>query len=154
MTDYAAAPVQPIVQGLLSVRFVDSAGILSFFGVGIVLTGVNAPLYVGAGHYVLTLDPGLPGDVAIDPPFGRTLLTVRGPVGGAAGTPTIVESKSINYIVNAVPGVGANKIEIFLTDSADDGADPETGLEIVLWRADAGVELVNANLIGPLFQNN
>lgn len=154
MTDYAAAPVQPIVQGLLTVRFVDSAGILSFFGIGIVLTGPNAPLYVGAGHYVLTLDRGLPGDVAIDPPFGRTLLTVRGPSGGAAGTPTAIEGKSINYIPNPVPGVGADKIEIFLVDGTDTGADPEAGLEIILWRGDAGVELVNAVLIGPLFQNN
>ncbi len=152
MTDYAAAPVQPIVQGLLRVFTIDSTPMLAFFGIGILLTGPNAPLYMGTGHYILTLDPGLPGDVAIDPPFGRTLLTVRGPTGGAAGTPTAIEGKSINYIPSPVAGVGANKIEIFLVNSAGTGTDPEVALEIVLWRGDAGVELTNLNIIGPLFQ--
>jgi len=148
MTDYAAAPAQPIVQGLLTARNLDASGVVTFFGIGIVQTGPNAPIYVGAGHYILTLDPGLPGDVAIDPPFGRFMMTVRGPGGLLVGTPTAVDSKSINYIQNPVPGVGADKIEILLN------VDPETGLEIVLWRADAGVELVNANLIGPIYPNH
>ncbi len=141
MTDYAAAPSQPIVQGLLRVFTIDSTPMLAFYGIGIVLTGPNAPFYAGTGTYILTLDPGLPGDVSIDPPFGRTLLNVR----ALAGTPTAVVSKSISYLVSAVPGVGANKIQITLN------ADPEVALEIVLWRADAGVELTNLNIIGPLF---
>jgi len=149
MTDYAAAPAQPIVQGLL--RAIGTEGVLlTFFGKGIVLTGPFAPLRVGAGNYILTLDPGLPGDVAIDPPFGRVLLNVRAP----EGVPTAVISKSIAYITSAPLNpaqVGANQIQIRLANLAGVGVDPESGLEIVLWRGDAGVELTTVNIIGPLF---
>jgi hypothetical protein len=149
MTDYAAAPVQPIVQGLLTVRGIEGF-ILSFFGIGIVQTGPFAPVRVGAGNYILTLDPGLPGDVAIDPPFGRQLLNVRSPM----GTPTAVISKSIAYLTSPTLNptqVGANQIQIRLANLTPVGVDPEVGLEIILWRADAGVELTNLNIIGPLF---
>lgn len=149
MTDYAAAPVQPIVQGLLTVRGIEGF-VLSFFGKGIVQTGPFVPQRVGAGNYILTLDPGLPGDVAIDPPFGRQLLNVR----ALMGTPTAVVSKSIAYITSpaaAAARVGANQIQINLANVGGTGMDPEVGLEIILWRADAGVELTNLNIIGPLF---
>jgi hypothetical protein len=154
MTDYAAAPVQPIVQGLISFVNPDVPGDgISFFGIGVIQTGPNGPSYVGPGHYILTLDPGLPGDVAIDPAAGLFQMTVRGPSGIVAGAPTAIDSKAVNYILSPVRGVGATKIEIFLAAGATP-TDFETGLEIVLRRGDAGVELVNANLIGPLFPNN
>jgi hypothetical protein len=155
MTDYAATPVQPIVQGLITLVDPDvPADGINFFGKGILLTGPLAPVRTAAGNYTLTLDPGLPGDVAIDPPFGRFLITIRGTV----GVPTIIENKSIAYLTSptlSATAVGANQIQILLADSA--GALSEfdgEGVEIILWRADAGVELVNAQLIGPLFQNN
>jgi len=146
MTDYAAAPAQPIVQGLLSVSGIE-VPIISFFGIGIVQTGPFAPLRNGAGDYTLTLDPGLPGDVAIDPPFGRVLLNIR----ATAGTPTAVVSKSITYITSPSANpvlVGANQVRILLANLAGVGIDPENALEIIIWRGDAGVELVNANIIG------
>jgi hypothetical protein len=155
MTDYAAAPAQPIVQGLLR-AFGNEGVVLTFFGIGIVQTGPNAPFYVGPGNYILTLDPGLPGDVAIDPPFGRFMMTVR----SAPGIPTTIVSKGINYgtspvpgvfVPGPVPGIGANKLQILLANSAGVGTDAATGLEIILWRGDAGVELTNLNIIGPLF---
>ena len=154
MSDFAAAPIQPFVQGLITFVNPDvPADGIQFSGVGIVTTGLNAPVYA-AGDYILTLDPGLPGDVAINPPFGRFLLTVRGPSGPSAGTPTAVVSKSLTYLVSPIPGVGATKIQISLANGAAAPADFEEGLEIILWRGDAGVELVNATLIGPLFQND
>ncbi len=145
MTDYAAAPAQPIVQGLLRVFEIDSTPMLAFFGIGIVQTGPFKPVYNGLGNYTLTLDPGLPGDVAIDPPFGRALLNVR----ALPGVPTAVVSKSIGYITSPAANataIGANQIQITLNE------DPETALEIILWRGDAGVEPTNVNIIGPLFQ--
>lgn len=152
MTDYAAAPVQPIVQGLLTITPASDArpiGTVSFFGIGIVTSGPDAPEYVSAGRYILTLDPGLPGDVAIDPPFGRYMLTVRAP---APGVPTGILSKSLTYIVSVVPNVGATKIEIVLgigtppLSEDPEGTPPQ--VEIIIWRADAGVELVNVNVSG------
>jgi len=144
MTDFAAAPAQPIVQGLIRATNLDGSGVVSFFGIGIVQTGPFAPVYNGVGNYTLTLDPGLPGDVAIDPPFARFLMTVR----ALAGTPTLVVAKSIAYITSpagSAAAIGANQIQISLT------TDPEVALEIILWRGDAGVELTNLNIIGPLF---
>jgi len=154
MTDYAAVPVQPIVQGLITLVNPDvpDDGI-DFFGIGIVQNGPFAPVRNGAGSYTLTRDPGLPGDVAINPLFGRFMMTVCGPNGIAAGAPTAIESKSLTYLTSPLLNanlVGANQIEIFLA-AGGAGTDFETGLEIILWRADAGVELTNLNIIGPLF---
>ena len=146
MTDYAAAPAQPILQGLVTLT---ETGI-NFFGIGVVQTGPFAPQRVGAGDYILTLDRGLPGDVAIDPPFARTQITPRALV---VGTASLVVAKAVNYIVNPLtPGVGCTQIEILF---ADVGGDPvDSPFEIIVRRGDAGVELVSANLIGPLFPPN
>jgi hypothetical protein len=155
MTNYAAAPVQPIVQGLLTFVNPDvPADGVTFSGRGILLTGLNAPVRSAAGSYTLTLDPGLPGDVAIDPPFARFMATIR----GAVGVPTLITSKSVSYLTSpplSALAVGANQIQILLADTAGALTDFDgEGVEIILWRGDAGVELVNANLIGPLYQNN
>lgn len=146
MSDYAATPVQPILQGLVTPFGVDGFSGITFFGIGVVQTGLNKPFFNGAGDYILTLDKGLPGDVAINPDFARTQITIRPFI---PGTPTNVVTKAVNYIVNPTPGVGCDKIEILLADSAGVGTDAI--FEIIVRRADAGVELVNANLIGPLF---
>jgi hypothetical protein len=151
MTDYAASPVQPIVQGLLTITPETDfgPGVVSFFGIGIVTSGPNAPRYVSGGRYLLTLDPGLPGDVAIDPPFGRYLLTVRAP---APSTPTNILSKALTYIVNPVPGVGTTQIEITVAIGSppvsDDPDGPNRQIEIIIWRGDAGVEPTNVNIVG------
>lgn len=147
MTDYAAAPVQPIAQGLITLVGENVTGI-AFFGIGIVPSGPNGPLRNGVGDYTLTLDRGLPGNVAMDPPFGRVLITPRAT---APGVPTLVLQKSQTFLVNPVPGVGADKIRILFTGAG--GTTPiDSEFEIIIWRGDAGVELVNANLIGPLYQ--
>lgn len=145
MTDYAAAPSQPIAQGLVTV-FPQEVGvpILSFFGKGIVPSGPQGPVAMGTGDYLLTLDAGLPGDVAIDPPFGRFMLTVRATT---PGTPTTVVSKSLSYIPSVTPGVGATQVRVEFAIEAGTAFDPPA-FEIIIWRADAGVELTNANLIG------
>lgn len=149
MTDYAAAPVQPIVQGLISLVFVEEqiAGI-SFFGIGIIPTGPKGPLRNNTGDYTLTLDEGLPGDVAMDPPFSRVLITPRAL---ASGVPTLVLQKSQTFLVNPLPGVGSNQIEILFTGAG--GTPVDSTFEIIIWRGDAGVDLVNAKIIGPLFPN-
>lgn len=147
MTDYAAAPAQPILQGLITLIESPQRGGLgiNFFGEGVVQSGPDAPLYVGPGHYILTLDPGLPGDVAIDPPAARFMMTVRAPV----GVTTVVVTKSIFYIPSPTPRVGATKIEILLTNGAGaDEVDFEDGLEIILWRGNAGADPANVNIVG------
>ncbi|HYX22232.1 MAG TPA: hypothetical protein VFA98_15420 [Thermoanaerobaculia bacterium] len=145
MTDYAAAPAQPVLQGLITLKNpqVPAQGI-NFFGEGIVQSGPDAPLYVGSGHYILTLDPGLPGDVAIDPPAARFMMTVRAPI----GVTTAVVTKSVAYIPSPTPRVGATKIEIILTNGAGgDEVDFEDGLEIILWRGNAGADPANVNVV-------
>jgi hypothetical protein len=141
VSDYAAAPAQPIVQGLVTVipEGEISPGSASFFGIGALPT----VLYNGPGDYTLTLDKGLPGDVAVTSSFGRVMLTIRAT---APGTPTVILGKSHIFIVNAVPGVGADKIEILFADLGGDPAD--ASFEIIVWRGDAGVELTNVKLVG------
>jgi len=97
MTDYAAAAVQPIVQGLITVSALG--GVLSFAGRGASLvpsaTGVGRDGVNAQGVIVLTLDKGLPGNAgAVEPvpapvttpplvapfaPLPRTLISARSP---------------------------------------------------------------------------
>lgn len=150
MTDYASAPVQPIVQGLVTTVSQEvGPTLLTFFGKGIIRSGPlgsvgvpGAPVALGVGDYLLSLDAGLPGDVAIDPPFGRVLLTVRSVV----GVPSPVISKSITYLVSPTPGVGCNQVRIEFANAVLGAVD--STFEIVIWRAEAGVELTNVNIIG------
>jgi len=121
MTDYAAAAVQPIVQGLLTVA--SLGGPVTFTGRGAKLIPSLQPSPNGVGRdnthpqgvFVLTLDVGLPGNAgAVEPfpnnavpptlapaaPLPRTLVDVRAPlVGGppALPAPTTLTSVSVAY---------------------------------------------------------
>src|SRR5271156_2202369 len=87
MSDYASAPVQPILQGVVS----TDDGVPFFYGRGcsdIVVTGTS---------YILTLDSGSVGGSAglagvggLDATFGRAVVTVR-------GTTSTVASKVVTY---------------------------------------------------------
>ena len=120
MTDYAAAAVQPIVQGLITVSL---AGVLSFTGRGASLipnnTGAAAsvgrpnPPLLQTGIIVLTLDGGLPGNAgAIEPlpdvngfpnplgpaaPLPRALITMRAPLALGVPGPTLIASEGVTY---------------------------------------------------------
>lgn len=117
MADYAAAAVQPIVQGLITV---SALGVLSFSGRGasLIPNNTGAAASVGrpnlplsqTGIIVLTLDVGLPGNAgAIEPlpdvngvpnplgpaaPLPRALITMRAPL--PIG-PTLIASESVTY---------------------------------------------------------
>lgn len=86
MTDYAAAAVQKIAQALVAPIALSAPGSAQTL---IAQRGfLNVVRTVGgaaAGDFTFTLDPGLPGDVSLDPLFARTNITLRGlGVGGAA----------------------------------------------------------------------
>lgn len=145
MTDYAAAPIQPIVEGIVTL----SGGVPFFDG-----KGVSAIVRGGAlfGDFILTLDVGLPGNAGAVPfapphfappipaPFApdpdvRTLVTPFG-----IGNPPIsgVASIGVSYIPSASPGVGAPQIEIVMTSAAGNPTDPAGGFMIVVWRGIGG----------------
>lgn len=119
MANYAAAPIQPIINGLITFTEV---GIPVFTGRGIfsiARTGGGA----AHGDVTLLLDPGLPGDVGVDPLFAKTMLTSR-PLGGLAGGTTLTQL--------AVTYPTTNTIRI-VTSAASVGIDPNV-LEIIVWR--------------------
>lgn len=151
MTDYASAPAQPILQGLISVN-ADLSVNFEGMGVSAIARTVGG---AAAGDFTLTLDPGVPGDVSIDQQFGRSLLTVRGSLLNAVPGATSIDGKALSYIPNANPQIGSNKIRVVLT-AAGAGTDPSDadgdGCEIVLWRGNAGIDAPNAQLFGPLYQ--
>jgi hypothetical protein len=159
MTDYAAAAVQPIVQGLITVSALG--GVLSFAGRGASLvpsaTGVGRDGVNAQGVIVLTLDKGLPGNAgAVEPvpapvttpplvapfaPLPRTLISARSP---GAGAPTLLESLSAtygNFTVPAPADGSLTQVEIVLALGGGGLADPfppnAAGVEVIVW---AGVE--------------
>jgi hypothetical protein len=168
--DYAAAPSEPIVQGLITIVVIDTIPTPVFSGRGIssiIRTPPGVPLMgQAAGDYLLTLDEGLPGDVALDPIFGRSFLTVRGAPSNAIHFSTTIDQKSISYVANPapgvyvpgpVPGLGSNVVRVVLTASStaaptDPTGTAGNGCEIVIWRGNAGPDDYSSNLIGPLFE--
>ena len=146
MTDYAAAPSQPILQGVVSLttRGVDGNRFASASFCGRGASGIFIDANQGI---VIDFDEGLPGDVAVNPAFARTLITMRGI--GMPPVTTIVE-KSVTYVQNpdtqafeAVRvqlGAGVGGIPTLLT--------PTPFFEIIVQRGDAGVELANVNIVG------
>ncbi len=170
MGDYAAAPSEPIVQGLIMiVTPAIGPSFPTFSGTGvslIVRTPAGAP-FMGspAGDYLLTLDPGLPGDVALDLIFGRSFLTVRGSFSNPVHGSTTIDQKSISYaaspsfgvyVASPLPGIGSNVVRVILVASSTGlGTDPSgangSGCEIVIWRGNATPDDYSTNLIGPLF---
>lgn len=136
MSDYAASPVQPILQGLVTVVPQEvGLPLVSFYGRGCSavvadLTGVLLTLDGGAAGPSGRV--GLPGVGGLDTPYARTLVTVR-------GTLTTLQNKIVTY-----PTQGTLHVA-FLDAGA---ATVYQTFEIVVWRGDAGVEPANANLVG------
>jgi hypothetical protein len=119
MTDYAAAPLQPIANLVidpLNAAFFDSGQ-----GVQSVVRTVGGAT---AGDFTITLDPGLPGDVGLDGAFGRTTITQRGTLGTLAGGTTITE--------NAVTYPSQTTVRVVFS-IAGMGTDPAT-TEVLIWR--------------------
>jgi hypothetical protein len=141
MTDYAAAPIQPIVEGF--VTFPGGVGTQPFFdgkGVSSIVRGTAA-----FGDYILTLDVGLPGNAGAVPfgpspplapdPDVRTLIIPLG-----IGVPPLsgIASIGVSYIPSALPGVGAPQIEVVLANAAFITHDPQNGFQIIVWRGIGG----------------
>lgn len=118
MTDYAAAPVQPIAQCLY-----DPATNTILDGAGFSLAVVHA----SAGNFLFTFDLGLPGGVALDPKKGRTVVTTRGdPVTGLSA----IDDVGVSY---------PQKNQVLIGTSAGGSpTDPNAPLEIVVYRGMAG----------------
>lgn len=118
MTDYAAAAVQPIVQGLITVSALG--GVVTFTGRGARLipslqaspAGIGRDNTHAQGVFVLTLDVGLPGNAgAVEPvpdvngipvlapaaPLPRTLVDVRAPTVAGVVVPSTLLSTSVAY---------------------------------------------------------
>jgi len=137
MTDYAAAPIQPLVQGL--VTFPGGVGTTPVFTGRGVSAITRDPAAGGFGGYILQLDPGLPGLAgALDPgtpllpePDARTTIITRG-FGSPPFTP--ITGIAVSYLLSPVPGVGADRVEVVLTNVANTPTDPPGGFEIIIWR--------------------
>lgn len=133
MTDYAAAPVQPILQGLVT----SGGGLTHFFGRGVEkITHVS-----GSGLYRLVLDAGLPGNAgAIEPtpegasspaaPDTRTMITRR--------TNPNITSELVTYVASSVvtdgvppPPDGSLNVVVVLFIGPPEQADAD--FEIITW---------------------
>jgi hypothetical protein len=134
MTDYAVTPFEPIVQGLVT----NPLGLGNVFeGRGCLPTVTRAGGLVGT--FILTLDPGLPGNAGAVPPGTgpfinpdvRTMVTTRG-----QGVPPVspISTIAVTYVTSFLPGVGANRVLIVMTDLAGVLTDPPAGFEIIIWR--------------------
>jgi len=140
MPDYAASPIQPIVEGL--VTFPGGPPNIEFDG-----KGISSILYIGMGHYILFFDEGLPGNSGAVPalpefplvlPIDPDVRTNIMPLG--VGVPPVsgIQAIGIAYIASLVQGVGATAIDIVLTNAAFVGQDPQNGFEIIVWRGLGG----------------
>jgi hypothetical protein len=119
MTNYAAAPIQPIINGILS--FVSGAPVFTGRGVGSIL---RTPLGAAFGDFTIVLDQGLPGDVGLDPNYARTMITQRGTLGAVPGGSTITQ-QAVTY-----PSTATIRIVMSI---AGVGTDPAAA-EIAVWR--------------------
>lgn len=153
MTDYAATPVQPFVQGIIQCAS-PAAGPVSFQGRGVSAIGRGT---AAQGDFLLTLDQAVPGsggvvDAAALPAGGvlpsvigdpRTLLTVRG--GSGAPPITTITQQAVSYgnivagvFVAAAPGASFSVVRVVLS-IAGVGTDPVDaaggGCEVVCWKA-------------------
>jgi len=160
MADYAAAAVQPIVQGLVTIPSNTSGNAYLFSGRG--CTPVQTPPAARTvGVIILTLDVGLPGNAgAVEPlpdvngvplpagplaPLPRTLITMRSPSAGAATTLDSISVAYGNFTVPTPADGSLTQIAITLATSGGVLTDPVTtttppaanGFEIVVF---AGVE--------------
>ena len=143
MPDYAAAPIQPIVEGI--VTFPGGVGTKPVFdGKGVLqVQRVGAPF----GEYLFFLDPGLPGNAGAVPavpeppllappdPDVRTMITPFG-----VGSPPLsgISSIGVEYVASLQPGVGATSIVVRLQNIAFVPTDPVNGFQIIVWRGLGG----------------
>jgi hypothetical protein len=173
MADYAAAPLQPIAQALLTI---DAAGNPQITGRGF-SSVVRASAF--PGDFLLTIDEGtgvadigsgglvnepgfgyatgFVGPNGLDPRFVRASLTMRG--GTTAPGVTTLSDLSVSFV--SVPGQGVTQIRVSIATALDLPLDPMgfgvpntdgSGLEIMLWNGNAGPDNAQAALVGPLFQ--
>jgi len=164
MADYAAAPLQPLAQALLTI---DASGTPQIAGRGFSSVARGA---APVGNFMLTLDEGtgvadvgsgpdftvgIIGPNGLDPRLARVALTMRGGT-TAPGTTTISD---LNAVFTSIPGQGA-QLEIGLAIDPATPADPMGpgapnanggGLEIMLWQVPTP-DNVNTVIVGPLFQ--
>ncbi|HYX22233.1 MAG TPA: hypothetical protein VFA98_15425 [Thermoanaerobaculia bacterium] len=143
MTDYAAAPVQPILQGLVTTL----GGVTNFFGRGVEkITHV-----VGSGLYRLVLDAGLPGNAgAVEPspegallpaaPDTRTMITRR-------TNPNITSGPLVTYVPSSLvadgvepPPDGSLNVVVVLFIGPPEQADAD--FEIITWTGVGSAPLV------------
>jgi len=145
MPDYAAAPIQPIVEGV--VTFPGGPGTQPFFDGKGVSAITRAPGFL-FGAYILTLDVGLPGNAGAVPfapsgppplfapdPDVRTMVT---PISTGSPPASFVQSIGVSYIPSALSGVGAPQIEIAITEAVFTLFDPAGGFQIIVWRGLGG----------------
>lgn len=150
MTDYAAAPIQPIVQGLLTVDIVGGVPVPTFQG-----KGVSAVTRTAGGVqivYELTLDEGLPGNagelqpspIDLGPPLvlgpqpdARTLINIRGSLTNVIPGGTSIVATGVTYAVAGMDG-GFTEVLLVFTDATPAAVDPTgavaSGVEIIVWK--------------------
>jgi hypothetical protein len=114
LANYNAAPIQPIINGLISI----GGGGPVFVGRGI-SSIMRTPGGAGAGDFLMILDQGAPGSVGLDPNYARTMITQRGTLGAT------ITQQAVTY-----PSTATIRI---VTSAASAGTDP-TVLEIAVWR--------------------
>lgn len=143
MTDYAAAPIQPIVQGLLTVDPVSH--VPTFRG-----KGVSAVTRVAAGPdilYTLHLDEGLPGNAGelqpgptiVGPqPDARTLINIRGSLTNAIVGGTSIVATGVTYAQPSPADGGLGAVLLVFTNAVPAAVDPTgavaSGVEIIIWK--------------------
>jgi len=167
MTDYAAAPVQPIASALLTI---DAAGNPQVTGRG--FSAVTRSVPASLGDFLLTMDEGIGaadigsgpdftvgviGPNGLDPACVRVGLTMRG--GTTAPGVTTISARSVT--ITSTPGEGATQIRVTLRNTGNALTDPMgpgapnadgSGLEIMLWNGCPTPDDAQAQLVGPLFQ--
>lgn len=154
MTDYAATPIQPFVQGIIQCA-APAGGAVTFQGRGV--SAITRPNPALQGDYLLTLDEALPGtnavaDAAALPAGGvlpsvigdpRSMLTVRG---GSGNPPvTTITQQAVSYgnivagvFVAAAPGQQITVVRVVLSIAGlgtDPVGVPGSGCEVVCWKA-------------------
>jgi hypothetical protein len=159
MTDYAATPIQPIVQGLVTFDNPNVGAGVHFTGRGVSSIS-RITTVTGFGGFMLVLDEGLPGNAgAVEPninisppgvplpplppnPDVRTMITIRG-----SGTPpvTTIAEIAVQYGQTTPPPVlppGTGNNAVFVTTATGGGVltDP-AAFEIIIWVGPDSVNL-------------
>jgi hypothetical protein len=147
MPDFAAAPIQPIVEGFITFPG-GVGGAIVFLGKGVSQVTRDAATG-GQGSYILTLDTGLPGNAGAvpiaDPPFAtlepetRTLVT---PLGVGAPPSSNIAFVGVSYIAALGVGIGARAVEIVTQTPLGAFVDPPGGLYVCVWRGLGGGPVV------------